>query len=78
MGFLSSGGCVSTCVCMHHLDANACRMLRAILNKSWEQHATKHQLYGHLPPISQTIQVRRTRYDGHYWRSKDQLTNDVL
>ena len=26
------------------------RMLRAILNKSWQQHPTKHQLYGHLPP----------------------------
>ena len=24
-------------------------MLRAILNKSWQQHPTRHQLYGHLP-----------------------------
>ena len=37
------------------------RMLRAILNKSWRQHPTRHQLYGHLPPITKTIQVRRTR-----------------
>ena len=36
-------------------------MLRAILNKSWRQHPTRHQLYGHLPPITKTIQVRRTR-----------------
>ena len=28
---------------------NYTRMLRAILNKSWRQHPTKHQLYGHLP-----------------------------
>ena len=27
------------------------RMLRAILNKSWRQHPTGHQLYGHLPPL---------------------------
>ena len=27
-------------------------MLRAILNKSWRQHLTKPQLYGHLPPIT--------------------------
>ena len=40
------------------------------MNKSWRQHPTKHQLYGHLPPITKTIQVRRTRYAGHCWRSK--------
>ena len=32
------------------LDSNYTRMLRAILNKSWLQHTTRHQLYGHLPP----------------------------
>ena len=30
-------------------------MLRAIWNKSWRQHPTRHQLYGHLPPITKTI-----------------------
>ena len=53
-------------------------MLQAILNKSWRQHPTRHQLYGHLPPIMKTIQVRRTRHAGHCWRSKDELINDVL
>ena len=53
-------------------------MLRAILNKSWQQHPTRHQLYGHLPPITKTIQVRRTRHAGHCWRSKDELISDVL
>ena len=33
------------------LDGNYTRMLWAILNKFWRQHPTKHQLYGHLPPI---------------------------
>ena len=37
------------------LDGNYTRMLRAILNKSWRQHPTRHQLYGHLPPITKTI-----------------------
>ena len=40
------------------LDSNYTRMLQAILNKSWQQHPTKHQLYGHLPSITKTIQVR--------------------
>ena len=53
-------------------------MLRAILNKSWRQHPTRHQLYGHLPPITKTIQVRRTRHAGHCWRSWDELISDVL
>ena len=53
-------------------------MLRAILNKSWRQLPTRHQLYGHLPPIMKTIQVRWTRHAGHCWRSRDELIRDVL
>ena len=60
------------------LDSNYTRMLWAILNKSWRQHPTKHQLYGHLPPITKTIQVRWTRHAGHCWRSRDELISDVL
>ena len=60
------------------LDRNYTRMLRAILNKSWRQHPTRHQLYGHLPPITKTIQVRRTTHAGNCWRSRDQLIRDVL
>ena len=60
------------------LDGNYTRMLRAILNKSWRQHPTRHQLYGHLPPITKTIQVRWTRHAGHCWRSRDELIRDVL
>ena len=60
------------------LDGNYTRMLRAVLNKSWRQHPTRHQLYRHLPPITKTIQVRGTRHAGHCWRSKDELISDVL
>ena len=60
------------------LDRNYIRMLRVILNKSWGQHPIKHQLYGHLPPITKTIQGRRTKHAGHCWRSKDELISDVL
>ena len=60
------------------LEGNYTRMLRAILNKSWRQHSTKPQLYGHLPPITKTIQVRGTRHARHCWRSRDELISDVL
>ena len=60
------------------LDGNYTRMLRAILNKSWRQHPTKQQLYGHLPPIMKTIQVKWTRHMGHCWRSRDKLISGIL
>ena len=72
----------------HYMDSNKMageearrqytRILRAILNKSWWQHPTRHQLYGHLPPITKTIQVRQTRHAGHCWRSRDELISDVV
>ena len=60
------------------LDGNYTRMLRAILNKSLWQRPKKQQLYGHLPPITKIIQIRRTRHAGHCWRSSDELISDVL
>ena len=55
------------------LDGNYTRMLLAILNKSWRQHPTMQQLYGHLPPISKTNHVRRTIQEEHCWRTKDEV-----
>ena len=60
------------------LDGNYTRMLRAILNKSRRQHPTRHELYGHLSPITKIIQARWTRHAGHCWRSRDELISDVL
>ena len=69
---------VRTILLFKKLDGNYTRMLRAILNKSWRQQPSKHQLYGHLPPITKTIQVRRARHAGHCWGSRDELIRDVL
>ena len=63
---------------LEKLDGNNTRILRAIFNKSWRQHSTRHQLYGHLPLITKTIQVRRTRHAGHCWRSRNELISNVL
>ena len=60
------------------LDSNCTRILLAALSKSWRQHSTKQQLYGHLPAITKTIKVRRTRHAGHCWRSKDELISNIL
>ena len=60
------------------LASNYTKMLRTKLNKSWRQHPTKQQLYGHLLPNTKIVQVRRTRPAGHCWRSKDERIIDVL
>ena len=74
-------GCATWMItkCMEKkLDGNYTRMLQEILNKSWRQHTTKQQLYGHLPSITKTIKIRQTRHAGHCWRSRDELISDVL
>ena len=38
------------------LDRDHIRMPYGVLNKSCKHHLGKQQLYGHLPPISQTIE----------------------
>ena len=53
-------GCTTWTLTKHiekQLDGNYTRMRRTILNKSWRQHPTKQQLYGHLPPITKTIKA---------------------
>ena len=60
------------------LGGNYTRMLRAILNKSRRQHPTKHQLYGHQPPITETIKVIRSRHARHCWRSREELISGIF
>ena len=88
MKFFPSRDSVNTAIWMYYMDANKhmekkldgnyTRMLRAILNKSWRQHPTNQRLYGYLPPIMKTAQVRRTRHAEHCWRSWDELISDTL
>ena len=61
-----------------NLDSNYKRMPSAILDKSWRQHPIKQQLYGHLLPITKTIQVRWTKHTGHCWRRKAEIIRDVF
>ena len=74
--------CCTTWTLTKHMEenlyVNCTRMLQAVLNKSRWQHPTKGQLHGHLPLITKTIQIRRTKHVGHCWRSKDELMRDVL
>ena len=82
--FISDIGRIDTAIWKHYLDANetaeveARRKLHKNVASNIEQvlaatSHTRHQLYGHLPPITKSIQVRRTRHPGDCWRSKDEL-----
>ena len=51
---------------------------KTIFNMSWKQHPTKTQLYGHLPPITKTINIQRNRHAEHCWKSYDDFISDVL
>ena len=54
------------------LEQNCTIMRQAIVKKFWKQNPAKQRLYGHLPPISKTIQIRRTAGEvrwTHKWRS---------
>ena len=65
---------LSTIIIMPHIYT----CIYIYMNRSWQQHPTRRQLYGHLPPITKTLQARRTRHAGHCWRSKDEIVSDVL
>ena len=60
------------------IDGAYTRMLRTALNRSWKDHPTNEELYGHIPPISKSLQQHRIRFAGHCWHSKEELAGDVL
>ena len=83
MQSLPGSGHIDTAIWLHYMDADktAGQEARRQLHKNVTcnlEHPTRLQLYGHLPPITKTIQVRRTRHTGHCWRSRDKLIRDVL
>ena len=60
------------------LDGNYTRMLRAILNKSWQQHPTRHQLYGHLPLSRKLFKLDEPDMQDTAGKAGDELIRDVL
>ena len=43
---------------VRRLECLHLKILKKKQSLAWQQHPTRHQLYGHLPPITKTIQVR--------------------
>ena len=86
--FFPSRDYVNTTEWMHQIDATKTHSEKArwklqknttrYFDKSLKQNPTKQQLYGHLPPISQTTQVKLTKHAENCWRSKDELMINIL
>ena len=47
-------------------------------NVTWRQHIPNEVLYAGLPRISTTIRERRLRFNGHCWRSKNEVVSDLV
>ena len=48
------------------LDEFYTMILCVVLNEFWKQKPTKQQLYGYLPPIAQTFQLKRAKQARHW------------
>ena len=60
------------------LNGTYTRMLRAILKIHWSIHPSKEHLYGNFVQITLVIKERRTRFAGHYHKSKDEVVSDLI
>ena len=60
------------------IDGCYTRMLRKVLNISWQQHMTNNSLYGKLPRISQVIRKRRLKFSGHCFRQQQQPVSELV
>ena len=56
----------------------SCSVRKKYIEQVLEATLHKAVAYWHLPPITKTIQGRRTRHAEHCWRNRDELINDVL
>ena len=60
------------------LDGTYTRMLRTVLNTSWQDHITNEVLYGDLPRVTDRVAWRRMGLVGHCYRHKDILASHLV
>ena len=60
------------------LDGTYTRLLMRVQNMNWRNHPTKEEIYKDIPPISDTVRMRRNRFAGHCHRSKGEIISDLL
>ena len=60
------------------IDGCYTRMLRMVLNISWQSHTTNAALYGNLPKVSSKIRKRRMQLAGHLIRHEEEVANKLV
>ena len=60
------------------VDGAYSQMIRTVLNKTWKQYLTNTILYGKIQTITNSTPEQLLICAGHFWRSKNELTSDVL
>ena len=60
------------------LDGPYTNLLRRVQNINWAEHATKENIYGNLPSISDTLMRRRLQFAGHYLRAESEVISTLL
>ncbi len=60
------------------LDGVFTRMIRRTLGLTWEDKVTNANLYRNSPTLSSELRQRRLRFAGHCWRSKNEISSDLL
>ena len=68
-----------------NIDVAYTRMLRAALNKIWQDHTSNNELYGNIPRITIAILEHicskiayKMRFSGHCCRSREELFSEVF
>ena len=60
------------------LDGTYMNLLRWVQNINWAEHATKENIYGNLPSISDTLMHRRLQFAGHCLIAESEVMSTLL
>ena len=60
------------------LDGTHTNLLRRVQNINWAEHATKENIYGNLPSISDILMRRRLQLAGHCLRAESEVISTLL
>jgi len=61
-----------------NIDGVYTRMLRKVINVSWEDHMRNIDLYGQLPRVTDKIRTRRMRLAGHCVRHSELAASSMI
>ncbi|XP_068708015.1 uncharacterized protein [Montipora foliosa] len=61
-----------------NIDGVYARMLRTVLNATWEDHTKNVDLYGTVPRVTDKIRARRMGLAGHFVRHPEPVASNLI